>query len=117
MSDSTSNPISIAIIGGGLAGISLANALIRHPHLRIQVFEAAPQFSERGAAVGLSTNAQRALDEVLGGSAEEALERAGAVSMNPMRMMVVSENTRTVGRIKGRKEKEAEENSNKNYGF
>ncbi|KAI1399895.1 salicylate hydroxylase [Hypoxylon fuscum] len=90
MSDSTSNPISIAIIGGGLAGISLANALIRHPHLRIQVFEAAPQFSERGAAVGLSTNAQRALDEVLGGSAEEALERAGAVSMNPMRMMVAS---------------------------
>lgn len=81
-------PIKVAIIGGGLAGISMANALMGKAHLSVQVFEAAADLAERGAAVALSTNAQRALERILP-SAQEVLEKAGAVTMNPMRMMIV----------------------------
>lgn len=66
----------------------MANALMGKTHLSVQVFEAAADFAERGAAVALSTNAQRALECILP-SAQEVLEKAGAVTMNPMKMMIV----------------------------
>lgn len=81
--------LRIAISGGGLAGASLANALFCHPHLEVHVYESAPEFSERGAAVGLAINAQRALDAIVP-SAKEFLDRAGAVLMNSSRLMTVS---------------------------
>ncbi|KAI1462013.1 salicylate hydroxylase [Annulohypoxylon moriforme] len=81
--------IRVGIIGGGLAGATLANALIVHPHLDVEVFEAAPKFSERGAAVGLSMNAQNALRQIIP-SAEELLAKAGAVDMNSTRTMLGS---------------------------
>lgn len=80
--------IRIAIIGGGLAGASLANALIQLPHLDIQVYESAPEFSERGAAVGLAVNAQRALQHIMPAS-QAMLDRAGAVPMNSSRVVLV----------------------------
>lgn len=85
----TSSTIRIAIIGGGLAGATLAHALIQIPHLNIQVYESAPEFSERGAAVGLSINSQRALEQIIP-SAKALLEKAGAVVMNSSRMVLVS---------------------------
>ncbi|KAI1501574.1 salicylate hydroxylase [Biscogniauxia marginata] len=81
--------IHIAIIGGGLAGASLANALVRIPRLQIKVFESAPEFSERGAAIGLSRNAQRALRQFIP-SAMELLNKAGAVPMRSSRVMIGS---------------------------
>ncbi|KAK5991301.1 6-methylsalicylic acid decarboxylase atA [Cladobotryum mycophilum] len=81
--------IRLAIIGGGIAGCSLANALGQIPHLEIQVYEAAPEFSERGAAVGLTHNAQLALAHVLP-SAKEVLEKAGAVPLSSSRVMIGS---------------------------
>jgi salicylate hydroxylase len=83
------NQIRIAIIGGGLAGASLANALSPVPHISVQLFEAAPTFSERGAAVGLSVNAQLALKETLEAS-ERILKNAGSVPMTSTRVMIVS---------------------------
>ncbi|KAI1746491.1 salicylate hydroxylase [Xylaria castorea] len=82
-----SHTIRIAIIGGGLAGASLANALIRIPQLDIHVFESAPEFSERGAAIGLSCNAQKALQQFIP-SAMELLGAAGAVPMRSSRVMM-----------------------------
>ncbi|KAK7749137.1 hypothetical protein SLS62_008425 [Diatrype stigma] len=82
-------PVRVAIIGGGLAGVTLANALVRIPHLDVQVYESAPEFSERGAAVGLSSNALAALRHIVP-SADEALEKAGAVTMNSSRLVVGS---------------------------
>ncbi|KAI0206734.1 salicylate hydroxylase [Astrocystis sublimbata] len=79
--------IRIAVIGGGLAGASLANALIRSSHLSVHVFESAPEFSERGAAIGLSCNAQRALQQFIP-SAQELLGAAGAVPMRSSRVMM-----------------------------
>lgn len=53
-------PFSIAIVGGGLGGLCLANSLVRH-NIPVHVYEAAPAFTEIGAGVGLSPNALRAM--------------------------------------------------------
>lgn len=53
---SMERPIIIAIIGAGIAGITLAIALSQHnPSLRITVFESRAVFSEIGAGVGKSS--------------------------------------------------------------
>jgi salicylate hydroxylase len=85
-----SKVIKIAIIGGGLAGATLANALLTHPHLDINIFESAPEFSERGAAVGISTNGQAALAESADVLAD-VIDRAGGVVMTSSRLMIVSD--------------------------
>lgn len=85
---STHEPLKIAIIGGGLAGATLMNALLHHPHLQVDLFESAPEFSERGAAVGIAQNGQAALAEIGGGIAT-ALDRARAVTMSSSRMCMV----------------------------
>ena len=64
------------------------NALSQHPHLDVKIFESAPEFSERGAAVGLAENAQRAMSEI-GPHVRDTLEKAGAVQMNSTRFMIV----------------------------
>lgn len=80
-------PIRIAIIGGGLAGASLIHALIKSPHLDVHIFEAAPEFKEAGMAIGISRNAQAAL-KLIGPSAEQCLDQAGAVAMKGVKFML-----------------------------
>lgn len=90
MPEKTHTPkFKLAIIGGGLAGVTLGNALIRHEHIEFHIYESALEFSERGAAVGLAINAQRALHRILP-QADVTLERTGGVPMNSTRIMVVS---------------------------
>lgn len=72
----------------GLAGAALANALVRVPQVDFHVFESAPTFSERGAAVGLAKNAQLALDQILP-SGTDVLDKAGTVPMNSSRIILV----------------------------
>ena len=43
--------LSIGIVGGGIGGVAFAVALSRDSQLDVQLFEAAPQFSEIGAGV------------------------------------------------------------------
>ncbi|KAI0427085.1 salicylate hydroxylase [Xylaria sp. FL1042] len=81
------NHFRVATIGGGRAGPTLANALVRESHIEIHVFESASEFSERGAAVGLGINAQMALNQVLP-SATALLEKAGAVPLNSSRLVL-----------------------------
>ncbi|CAG9983352.1 unnamed protein product [Clonostachys byssicola] len=81
--------IRIGIIGGGLAGASIANSLSRIPSIAIDVFEAAPEFSERGAAVGLALPSQRALQELLE-DAKETLRKAQSVPIASSRFMLGS---------------------------
>ncbi|KAI0901685.1 salicylate hydroxylase [Annulohypoxylon nitens] len=85
----TNNPLRVAIIGGGLAGAALANALSHLSHIDVHVFESEPEFSERGAAVGLAKNAQLALAQIIP-SASDLFEKAGAVPMNSSRIVLGS---------------------------
>ncbi|CZR69301.1 related to salicylate 1-monooxygenase [Phialocephala subalpina] len=62
MSSASKEPISIAIIGAGIAGITLAIALSRHnPSLQLTIYESRPGFSEIGAGVGFGPNATQAM--------------------------------------------------------
>ncbi|KAK3683009.1 salicylate hydroxylase [Podospora appendiculata] len=81
--------IRIAIIGGGLTGATLANALFHVSGLDVHVYESAPTFSERGASVALSSNALHALKRVIPASTE-LLARAGAVPINSSRAILGS---------------------------
>ncbi len=90
--------IRVAIIGGGLAGATLANALINVPHLDLNLYESAPEFSERGAAVALGPYAQKALRQVLP-SVKETLKRAGAVPKPHSRVMLVSSPCMVLSRV------------------
>ena len=65
------SPIHIAIAGGGIGGLCLMLGLLKHPHIDVNVYEAAPTFSEFGAGVEIGPNAQWAL-ELLGPEAEKA---------------------------------------------
>lgn len=49
---------SLAIIGGGFGGLCTAIVLLKCTHIDIQVYEAAPNFGEIGAGVGIAPNAQ-----------------------------------------------------------
>lgn len=56
------NPIALAIVGGGISGLAVALGLLsRAPNLHLHIFEAAPAFSEIGAGVAFGPNALRAL--------------------------------------------------------
>ncbi|KAI7782605.1 hypothetical protein LA080_013093 [Diaporthe eres] len=80
-------PIRIAISGGGLAGATLAHALLKHAHLDVHIFESAEAFKEAGAAVGIARNALSALD-LIGPPATTALRRAGALPQKGVRFML-----------------------------
>ena len=77
-STTTSSPapanLNIAIIGGGIGGICLALGLLKHPHINVQIYEAAPVWVQIGAALGFGPNAQAAL-ELLGPEAEAAFKK------------------------------------------
>lgn len=60
-STSQSPSTSIAVIGGGIAGLCLTLGLLKHPHIDVHVYECAPTFSEFGAGVEIGPNAQSSL--------------------------------------------------------
>ena len=52
----------IAVIGGGLCGLAFMNSAIHAGLQNIHLFEAAPEFTEVGAGVNISSNAGKILD-------------------------------------------------------
>ncbi|KAB8360873.1 hypothetical protein FH972_024607 [Carpinus fangiana] len=79
--------IRIAVIGGGLGGCTLANGLLKHPHIEFDVFEGSSAFKEQGLAVGLATNAQSALKKI-GSDVHQSLEAAGGVATASTRIIM-----------------------------
>jgi len=86
---SAERKLTIAVIGGGLAGATVANALIKYVHIDVTILESAPEFSERGAAVMVNMGAQAALAEIRG-PVTDVVERAGGVAMASSRAVMVS---------------------------
>ncbi|KAK7748376.1 hypothetical protein SLS62_008639 [Diatrype stigma] len=82
--------IRIGVVGGGLAGITVAIALVKHPHVDVQVYESAPQFSERGAGIGLSPLTLEALNDIIPSATELLKTRAGAVEADAARLVIGS---------------------------
>lgn len=58
------NRISVAVIGGGIGGLTIARGLLKHTHLDVQIYEAAHKFSEIGAGVAIGPNARRAMHSI-----------------------------------------------------
>ncbi|WP_206665529.1 salicylate 1-monooxygenase [Jejubacter calystegiae] len=54
--------LQVAIAGGGIAGVTLALALSRLPHISLSLYESAHGFSEVGAGISIGPNAVRILD-------------------------------------------------------
>ena len=60
----TTMVLRIAIVGGGVGGLTAAIALRRHPGVSVQVYEQATEFRELGALVGLVPNGLRTLEKL-----------------------------------------------------
>src|SRR3954463_12876396 len=60
---SNAKKLRIAIVGGGIGGLTLALAL-RQRGIVSDVYEQAPELTEIGAAVALSANSTRELDRL-----------------------------------------------------
>ncbi|KAI1394474.1 FAD/NAD(P)-binding domain-containing protein [Hypoxylon trugodes] len=84
------NQIRIGIVGGGLAGITVAIALVKHPHVDVQVYESAPKFIERGAGIGLSPITLEALGDIIPSAVDFLKTHAGAVEIDAARLVVGS---------------------------
>ncbi|KAI0935590.1 hypothetical protein AcV5_010477 [Taiwanofungus camphoratus] len=69
----------VAIVGGGISGLTCAIAL-KQAGVSAEVFEAATQFKEIGAGVGLGPNAGQVLRSI--GVLDEALDRCAEPGMN-----------------------------------
>lgn len=57
---SPQKPFNLAVVGGGISGLTLAIGLLQH-NVPITIYEQAPHFGEIGAGVSLGPNAARAL--------------------------------------------------------
>ncbi|KAI0399614.1 mannitol 1-phosphate dehydrogenase 2 [Xylaria palmicola] len=57
---SATKPFNLAIVGGGITGLTLAIALLQH-NVPITVYESAAKFGEIGAGVGFGPNAVKAM--------------------------------------------------------
>jgi salicylate hydroxylase len=53
-------PFNIAVVGGGIAGLTLTLGLLKH-RVPVTLYEAAPKFGEIGAGVSFGPNASRAM--------------------------------------------------------
>ncbi|KAK4635690.1 hypothetical protein CLAFUW4_01856 [Fulvia fulva] len=80
-------PIRIAIVGGSIGGCSLANGLLPLQHITFDVFESKENFSERGAAIAMHTNALAAL-RCMGIDADRILRDARAVKRDVLQTIV-----------------------------
>ena len=79
---SSSKPTDIAIVGGGFAGLALAVGLQKYPHINVQVYEGAHEFSEVGAGVVLGPNAQRAMT-MIHPTIKEGYDRRAGFAVDP----------------------------------
>ncbi|KAK3936837.1 salicylate 1-monooxygenase sala [Diplogelasinospora grovesii] len=74
----TQKPFEIAIIGGGITGVTLAISLLKR-NIRCTIYEQAPALGEIGAGLGIAPNARRAM-KICDERIFEAFQRVGTYS-------------------------------------
>ena len=77
---STPFSYSVAIIGGGIGGVTLALGLLKYPHIDVQIYESASSFGWIGAGVAIGPNGQRAL-ELISPAAKAAFDKHATPNM------------------------------------
>lgn len=60
----TSPKLEIAICGAGIAGLTSAIALLKHPNIDVQIYEQATELREIGASIALGPNGLRTLERL-----------------------------------------------------
>lgn len=76
VSKTTQQPIRVAIVGGGIAGLTLARGLIAQQHLQITVYEATEKYLDVGAGLAFHGNAMRGLANINQALHDEYFARA-----------------------------------------
>ena len=56
--------LTVAVIGGGVGGLTAAIALQKHPYIQVDVYERTAEFRELGALIGLAPNGLRTLEKL-----------------------------------------------------
>lgn len=82
MASSQDKPIEVAIVGGGIAGLTTAVGLQKYPHINVQIYESAHKFGEVGAGVVLGPNSQRAMS-LIDPRIKEGYDRRAAFDTDP----------------------------------
>jgi 2-polyprenyl-6-methoxyphenol hydroxylase-like FAD-dependent oxidoreductase len=59
-----STTLYIAICGAGIAGLTAAIALLKHPNIKVQIYEQATELKEIGASIALAPNGLRTLERL-----------------------------------------------------
>ncbi|EMD41848.1 hypothetical protein CERSUDRAFT_90429 [Gelatoporia subvermispora B] len=77
----------VAIVGGGVCGLTCAVALSRRG-VPVELFEAAPKFEEIGAGIGIGPNAARVLQDI--GVLDEILAKAKESKLNQRTFRFIS---------------------------
>ncbi|KAF4552729.1 FAD-binding domain-containing protein 13 [Elsinoe fawcettii] len=105
--------IKVAIIGGGIGGLSLAAGLVKQAHIDVHVYESVPEYKDIGAGLALHMNAIKAMDLIgphvkkayfdkalaMAEEAEEEMSTQVSIASGPNTGAVVAE----LGKAKGRK--------------
>ena len=76
---SVSTKISVAIVGGGIGGLSLAAALQKCSHLDVQVYEGTKSYADVGSGLAIHGNGIRAM-ELLGDEVRRAYFESAELS-------------------------------------
>ena len=59
-----SEKLHIAIAGAGIAGLTAAIALLKHPLIEVSIYEKATELKEIGASIALGPNGLRTLERL-----------------------------------------------------
>lgn len=86
---------NVAIVGGGIAGATLAVALLKHK-VPVTIYESAAQFGEIGAGVALGANAARAM-ELISADVKRGFDRVGTFNLSTNKKNVWFDFRRGVG--------------------